>query len=157
MSSEYKFGIDLGTTNSAVARSNGIEVYVYQHNDQNVTPSAVHILRSGRILVGKCAYNAVVEDPENVATEFKRSMGQKVSKTFLARGRAMSPEELSAEILKSLLEKICLRDSGKRGGAGGGLALQATIYSRFDGRFFSIKIGTGRILSKPSVLPGVSS
>src|SRR5580692_9637600 len=101
MSVEYGFGIDLGTTNSAVARSNGVEVRVYQNNDQmSVTPSAVHIFKSGRLLVGKRAYNAVISDIDNVALEFKRSMGQKVGKSFPASGRNMSPEELSAEILK---------------------------------------------------------
>ena len=55
----------------------------------SVTPSAVHISKRGRLLVGKRAYNAVIEDPDNVATEFKRSMGQKVSKSFPASGRNM--------------------------------------------------------------------
>jgi molecular chaperone DnaK len=110
MSVEYGFGIDLGTTNSAVARSNGVEVHAYQNNDQmSVTPSAVHISKRGRLLVGKRAYNAVIEDPDNVATEFKRSMGQKVSKSFPASGRNMLPEELSAEVLKSLKEDVRLQ------------------------------------------------
>ena len=105
--SDYRFGIDLGTTNSAVARSNGVEIRSYQNNDQmNVTPSAVRILKSGRLFVGRKAHNAVVDDPENVATEFKRLMGQKVSKSFPASGRVMSPEGLSAEVLKSLKEDV---------------------------------------------------
>jgi molecular chaperone DnaK len=107
MSAEYKFGIDLGTTNSAVARSNGIEVRVYQNNDQmSVTPSAIRVLKNGRLLVGRRAYNAMVEDPENVATEFKRVMGQKASKAFPGCGRSMTPEELSAEVLKSLKDDV---------------------------------------------------
>ena len=107
MSSEYKFGIDLGTTNSAIAKSNGVEIRSYQNNDQkSVTPSAVRVQKNGRLLVGQRAYNAVVEDPENVATEFKRTMGQKVSKTFPSCGRSMTPEELSAEVLKSLKDDV---------------------------------------------------
>jgi len=107
LSTEYGFGIDLGTTNSAIARSNGIEVRTYQNNDQmNVTPSAVRVFKGGRLIVGKRAYGAIIDDPENIATEFKRSMGQKVSKTFPASGQGMSPEELSAEVLKSLKDDV---------------------------------------------------
>ncbi|HEX8473216.1 MAG TPA: Hsp70 family protein [Pyrinomonadaceae bacterium] len=98
------YGIDLGTTNSCIACMDGDEVRVVPSGDQmNVTPSVVRVLRSGSILTGLRAYNAVVTDPDNVAAEFKRLMGQKYEKTFPSAGRAMSPEELSAEVLKSLL------------------------------------------------------
>jgi len=63
----------------------------------------VRVLRSGSMMVGRRAYNAIAEDPDNVAAEFKRLMGQKFQHKFPASGRAMSPEELSAEVLKSLL------------------------------------------------------
>jgi molecular chaperone DnaK len=108
MSEGCRFGIDLGTTNSAVARSNGIDVLVYQNNSDlmNVTPSAIRLHKSGRLIVGRKAYGAVADDPENVATEFKRNMGQKVSKTFPGCGRSMSPEELSAEVLKSMKDDV---------------------------------------------------
>ena len=104
MSGYIDFGIDLGTTNSCLARAAGGEVLVIQNNDQmNVTPSVVRVLRSGSILVGRRAYNAVAEDPDNVAQEVKRLMGQRYAKTFPASGRVMTPEEISAEVLKSLL------------------------------------------------------
>jgi molecular chaperone DnaK len=104
MSGYIDFGIDLGTTNSCVAQAAGGELRVIQNNDQmNVTPSVVRVLKSGSLLVGRRAYNAVAEDPENVAQEFKRLMGQRYAKAFPAAGRAMTPEELSAEVLKSVL------------------------------------------------------
>src|ERR1044072_8865992 len=104
MSNYIDFGIDLGTTNSCIARAAGGEVTVIQNNDQmNVTPSVVRVLKSGSLLVGRRAYNALAEDPENVAQEVKRLMGQRYAKTFPASGRSMSPEEISAEVLKSLL------------------------------------------------------
>ena len=102
--SYINFGIDLGTTNSCLAHASGGEVRVIQNNDQmNVTPSVVRVLRSGALMLGRRAYNAVSEDPDNVAQEFKRLMGQRYSKTFPASGRVMTPEEMSAEVLKSLL------------------------------------------------------
>lgn len=104
MSAYIDFGIDLGTTNSCIARASGGDVVVIQNNDQmNVTPSVVRVLKSGSLLVGRRAYNALAEDPENVAQEFKRLMGQRYAKSFPASGRVMSPEEISAEVLKSLL------------------------------------------------------
>src|SRR5690349_11633384 len=104
MSNYIDFGIDLGTTNSCIARAAGSEVLVIQNNDQmNVTPSVVRVLKSGSLLVGRRAYNALGEDPDNVAQEVKRLMGQRYAKTFPASGRSMSPEEISAEVLKSLL------------------------------------------------------
>ena len=104
MTDYIDFGIDLGTTNSCLAHARGGEARVIQNNDQmNVTPSVVRVLRSGALMVGRRAYNAVAEDPDNVAQEFKRLMGQRYSKTFHASGRVMTPEEISAEVLKSLL------------------------------------------------------
>ena len=103
MSRYIEFGIDLGTTNSCLARMEGGGPQVIQNNDQmNVTPSVVRVLKSGSLMTGRRAYNAIVEDPDNVALEFKRVMGQKYEKTFPASGRVMTPEELSAEVLKAL-------------------------------------------------------
>ncbi|MFL6282778.1 MAG: Hsp70 family protein [Pyrinomonadaceae bacterium] len=104
MTDYINFGIDLGTTNSCLAHAHEGEVRVIQNNDQmNVTPSVVRVLRSGALMVGRRAYNAVAEDPDNVAQEMKRLMGQRYSKTFPASGRVMSPEEISGEVLKSLI------------------------------------------------------
>lgn len=98
------FGIDLGTTNSCIARWEAGETRVFQNNDQmNVTPSAVYVTRSGRVIVGRRALTSGDLDVDNLATEFKRWMGQKELKVFTSAMR-MLPEELSAEVLKSLLE-----------------------------------------------------
>lgn len=107
MSRTIDYGIDLGTTNSCIARWEGGSVRVFQNNDQmNVTPSAVHILKTGRVIVGRRGYAALLTDPGNVAVEFKRWMGQKDRKRFPAAQRELSAEQLSAEILKSLREDV---------------------------------------------------
>lgn len=72
----------------------------------NVTPSVVRVQKNNRVLIGKRAYNAIVEDPDNVVSEFKRWMGQKDKKSFSASGRSMSAEELSSEVLKALKEDV---------------------------------------------------
>lgn len=107
MSYTIDYGIDLGTTNSCIARWESGAVKVFQNNDQmNVTPSAVHILRTGRVIVGRRAHSAILTDPHNVAVEFKRWMGQRDRTRFPAAQRELSAEELSAEILKSLKEDV---------------------------------------------------
>ncbi len=107
MNRTVDYGIDLGTTNSCIARWEAGAVRVFQNNDQmNVTPSAVHILKTGRVIVGRRAHAALLTDPDNVSIEFKRWMGQKDRKRFPATQRELSAEELSAEILKSLREDV---------------------------------------------------
>lgn len=104
MSIYVNYGIDLGTTNSCIARWDGSDVRVFRNKDQmDVTPSVVRIEKSGRIIVGRRAYTTAFADPDNVASEFKRWMGQKDRKRFAASSRGLTAEELSAEVLKSLL------------------------------------------------------
>ena len=107
MSTVIEFGIDLGTTNSCIARWESGAVRVFQNNDQmNVTPSAIHILKSGRTIIGRRAHAALLTDSDNVAIEFKRWLGQKDRKLFPSIGKEFSSEELSAEILKALREDV---------------------------------------------------
>ena len=107
MSQFINYGIDLGTTNSCIAFCDGNDVRIFQNNDlMNVTPSVVRILKNNRTIVGKRAYNAIVDDSENVALEFKRWMGQKDQKLFPVSGKLLSAEELSAKVLKSLKEDV---------------------------------------------------
>ena len=108
----YNYGIDLGTTNSCVARTTLSDVVVFQNLDNmNVTPSVVHIDKRGRMFVGRKAYDKIVLEPENTASEFKRFMGILHNETFASTGRKMTPVELSAEILKSIREDV-LRQTG---------------------------------------------
>src|SRR4051794_15958556 len=103
MSATIDFGIDLGTTNSSIALCRRGDVRVYQTTDlMNVTPSVVYVARTGRMLVGKKAYDTWVQDPQNTQAEFKRWMGYSDRLTFPASGKSLSAEELSAEVLKSL-------------------------------------------------------
>ena len=98
------FGIDLGTTNSSIAVLKGTGTELFKNNDgQEYTPSAVWIDGKGRLYTGQQAKNRLgIPDKENTKTEFKRQMGTLEPFDFPASGRQMSPEQLSAEILKSL-------------------------------------------------------
>jgi molecular chaperone DnaK len=104
------YGIDLGTTNSSIAvlGRNGPEV-IRNKEGHELTPSAVYIDRGGEIQVGKAAKDKLFSDSDNSACEFKRWMGTPQSKRFGRSGRTMSPEELSAEILKRLRQDAMSR------------------------------------------------
>lgn len=107
------FGIDLGTTNSEIAFVDKGQVNVVKNGfREEITPSAVRIDRKGTVIVGKLAFNQRVDDKENTHTQFKRLMGSQQVLDFVASGRRMKPEELSAEVLKSLRQDV-LRETGE--------------------------------------------
>ena len=62
----------------------------------------MYVSKSGRMIVGKRAYDTWVADPANTQAEFKRWMGYSDQLEFPASGRRMSAEQLSAEVLKAL-------------------------------------------------------
>ncbi|MET7989741.1 Hsp70 family protein [Amycolatopsis sp. NPDC005232] len=98
------FGIDLGTTNSALAVLDGGQVSVVKNNVQgDYTPSAVWMPKPGLIQVGAAAKSRRERDSDNVQIEFKQAMGfADARRTFARAGVSMTPVELSAEVLKSL-------------------------------------------------------
>jgi molecular chaperone DnaK len=97
-------GIDLGTTNSAIARQDGTKTRLLKGRDgSELLPSAVYVDNGGAVVVGAAAYAGASKSPADTATEFKRLMGTDDTRTFPGSGKRMTPEELSAEVLKELL------------------------------------------------------
>ena len=106
------YGIDLGTTNSAIALLTGTEVEVIRNNEGwEYTPSAVWIDKNDRLYVGMRARDRMEDDQENAASEFKLQMGTDAEIKLARSGRLMKPEELSAEVLKSLKADVLQRRS----------------------------------------------
>ena len=100
---KHYIGVDLGTTNSAICSYDGENVRVWKNADQNdVTPSAIHIDRRGNRYYGRRAYDSAPRTPDNSAILFKRYMGTSTKIELKAVGVTMTPEECSAEILKVL-------------------------------------------------------
>ena len=98
-------GIDLGTTNSAVAIwRDGAPHLVPNALGELLTPSAVWISRDGTTLVGAPALDRMATDPANTATSFKRHMGND-RKLPLAR-KDWRAEDLSALVLRSLCDDV---------------------------------------------------
>ena len=116
-------GIDLGTTNSAMAIMEGSspEILVNAEGDRT-TPSVVAYRTDGDRLVGKPAKNQSVTNPDNTIYSIKRFIGRKYDETASERkqvpfhvsrgsdgrnmvdvnGSHLTPEEISAAVLQKL-------------------------------------------------------
>ncbi|MGH3795777.1 MAG: Hsp70 family protein [Pseudonocardiaceae bacterium] len=107
------FGIDLGTTNSAIAMltDTGPDMIKDGGGERlEIIPSAVWVTKSGGIYVGRRAKDRIESDPDNACGEFKLQMGiDGPFKEFTGSGRTMTPEELSTEVLKSLRGNVTAR------------------------------------------------
>src|SRR5262245_45961523 len=96
-------GIDLGTTNSAAAVFDGEKLeLVRSAQGSPLTPSVVRIDARGNITIGARARRYLDSDPQNTRAEFKRLMGTAQAIEFPAAGARRKPEELAAEVLRSL-------------------------------------------------------
>lgn len=98
------FGIDLGTTNSAIAVvSNGQAEVIKNNENQDITPSVVQISETGSVTVGRKAYEHLrVSAQRDAQGGFKRQMGKQQRYPFPAAGVQKTPEDLATELLKSL-------------------------------------------------------
>jgi molecular chaperone DnaK len=111
-------GIDLGTTNSAICSYDGETVRPYKSPDtHDVTPSAIFFDKRGNKYVGSRAYNNAARNPENAAVLFKRLMGTSTPVALPAVKLTMTPEECSAEILRTLFGYLPeeIRNDGSTG------------------------------------------
>jgi len=119
-------GIDLGTTNSAVAvYENGEAKIIANKEGKNTTPSVVAFTDKGEVLVGEAAKRQMVTNPEKTVYSIKRIMGlmceEEKAKEAKERlpyhvidkggacaieidGKTYTPQEISAKILMKLKE-----------------------------------------------------
>src|SRR3954462_145065 len=104
MGSGIHVGIDLGTSNSAIALFDGEVVSVVANaSGETLTPSVVRIDARGGRTVGRRAQWGLDGDPANTRGEWKRLMGTGERLPFEASAAALLPEELSAAVIGSLL------------------------------------------------------
>lgn len=97
-------GIDLGTSNSAIVGNHGADLKVFKTAEgTDVLPSAIYIDKRGHKFIGARAADKAMLSPENAAQGFKRLMGTSSPIEFSAAGIEMSPEECSADIIRTLL------------------------------------------------------
>jgi molecular chaperone HscC len=98
-------GIDLGTTHSLIGLwdADGAKLVRNAHGEL-LTPSVVGVGEDGRVIVGRAALEQLPLAPETTVAAFKRYMGS-ARETRLGMHR-FRPEELSALVLKSLLDDV---------------------------------------------------
>lgn len=112
------YGIDLGTTNSAIAKfENGQAVIKKSSSQEDTTPSCVYITPKGRYVVGRKAYTQLSRDfalmftrpgyQSNSFVEFKRIMGtdetiHSSNLDKLGLDADLTPEQLSSQVLSIL-------------------------------------------------------
>lgn len=116
-------GIDLGTTNSAMAvmQGNEAEILVNAEGDRT-TPSVEGFRKDGERVVGKAAKNQAVTNPENTISSVKRFIGRSYDETaeerktvsynvsrgkdgrsvILIDGKEYTPEEISSMVLQKM-------------------------------------------------------
>jgi molecular chaperone DnaK len=118
-------GIDLGTTNSAVAVMEGGNPTVIINSEGNrVTPSVVGFTKTGERLVGQLARRQTVLNPEHTIYSAKRFIGRRYEEVhdeiknvpfkivagpnnavrFDIQGKQYAPEEIAATVLRKLVE-----------------------------------------------------
>lgn len=92
-------GIDLGTTNSAVAVLEGGEPKIIPNNEGNRTTPSVVAFKDGEIQVGEVAKRQAITNP-NTVMSVKRYMG--TDHKIDINGKAYTPQQISAYILQHL-------------------------------------------------------
>ena len=95
-------GIDLGTTNSAVAVMEGGTPTIIPNSEGNrTTPSVVAFSKDGERLVGETAKRQAITNPHRTISSVKREMGHDWKSPEID-GKQYTPEEISAMILQKL-------------------------------------------------------
>lgn len=113
MENTINFGIDLGTTNSAIAKFVKGDVVVFNNPldyGRSTLPSVVYY-KKDRIVIGNKAKEYLERDPKNVVGLFKRKMGTSESFQIKSINESKTPVELSAQVLKELKTFVNTGDS----------------------------------------------
>ena len=119
-------GIDLGTTNSAVAVMEGDKIHVIENSEgARTTPSIVAYMENGEVLVGATAKRQAVTNPKNTLFAVKRLIGRRFDDEEVQRdiglmpfsivraengdawvsvldNKKLAPQQVSAEVLRKM-------------------------------------------------------
>ena len=97
------YGIDLGTTYSAIAYvdEHGKPVIVPNQESERITPSVV-LFEGANVIVGNTAKESARVEPQRVVTRVKQHMGDP-NFVFEHEGQAFGPEDISSFILRKVV------------------------------------------------------
>ncbi len=111
----YLLGIDVGTTRTAAAISRpggrpGESEIVNLGDRSAAVPSVLYLGDDGSVLVGDAAERRALSEPDHVAREFKRRIGDPTP--LVVGGRAWAPEDLSALLVRWVVDRVAQREGG---------------------------------------------
>ncbi len=112
----YQLGIDLGTTYTAAAVCRSadrrwVEPEVVTLGTRAATvPSVLFVAPDGTVVIGEAAERRALTDPDRVVREFKRRIGDPTP--IVVGGRAWAPEELSAWLVRWVVDRVAEREGG---------------------------------------------
>ncbi len=105
----YQLGIDLGTTYTAAAVYRDGRATICSLGGRAASiPSVVLLREDGEVLTGEAAVRRAITEPERVAREFKRRLGD--STPIIVGGTPYSAEALSARLLRSVVDQVTERE-----------------------------------------------
>lgn len=110
----YDLGVDLGTTfvAAAVARPNQIEIFTL--GDRSVVaPSVVYRRDDGELVTGEAANRRSVSNPDRIAREFKRRLGDPTP--VMLGGSGHSVTELLGALLRDVLRQVTQTEGASPG------------------------------------------
>lgn len=107
----YLLGIDVGTTRTAAAVIGSGTVEMVTLGDHSVDiPSVVYVAPDGGLLFGEAAERRALTEPDRVAREFKRRIGDP---TPIPLGeRSFAPEQLSALLAEHVVDVVARTEGG---------------------------------------------
>ena len=110
----YALGIDLGTTYTAAAVWRGGRAEICALGTRSAAvPSVVLVRADGSVLTGEPATRRALAEPDRVAREFKRRLGD--STPVLLGGSPFSAEALTARLLSAVYKAVTDREGGRPG------------------------------------------
>ena len=105
----YQVGIDLGTTYTAAATYKDGRAEIFALGNQAASiPSVVLLREDETVLTGESAVRRAISEPERVAREFKRRLGD--TTPIIVGGSPYSAEALMAQVLRQVLAQIAERE-----------------------------------------------
>ncbi|MEZ5377581.1 MAG: Hsp70 family protein [Acidimicrobiales bacterium] len=107
----YQVGIDLGTTYTAAAVHRDEKASIFSLGGRAAAiPSVVLLREDETILTGEAAVRRAITEPERVAREFKRRLGD--TTPIIVGGSPYSAEALMARLLRAVLDEVTTREGG---------------------------------------------
>lgn len=107
----YQVGIDLGTTFTAAAVHRDGRSSIFSLGSQTAAMPSVVLLREDETeLTGEAAVRRALNEPERVAREFKRRLGD--TTPIIVGGAPYSAEQLMSRLLTTTLAEIAKREGG---------------------------------------------